>query len=119
MQGKQRVCKQLCPWSDNVCQGSDSVQEKSSNVPNDVLHPTTQFWYVFTDCPALLLCVFVHVCVAPSADEHTQLRHLHVSVKEEHQGVVLKLRGQLKNAHCELEKVRASLKTLQGADGHG
>ncbi|XP_075881894.1 uncharacterized protein LOC142887870 isoform X3 [Nelusetta ayraudi] len=52
-------------------------------------------------------------------NEHTQLQELHVCVKEEHRGVVLKLRGQLRNAHCELEQVRASLRALQGADGRG
>lgn len=59
------------------------------------------------------------ICVAPISDEHRQLQWLHSTVKEEHQGVVLKLQGQLRNAHDELERVRDSLKTLEGADGHG
>ncbi|TKS78437.1 Coiled-coil domain-containing protein 158 [Collichthys lucidus] len=51
--------------------------------------------------------------------EHKQLQQLHSCKSEEHKGVVLKLQSQLRNAHDELDQVRSTLRTLEGADGHG
>ncbi|XP_070761054.1 coiled-coil domain-containing protein 158-like [Enoplosus armatus] len=51
--------------------------------------------------------------------EHKELQQLHSCKKEEHEGVVLKLQSQLRNAHDELDQVRSALRTLEGADGHG
>ncbi|XP_044051326.1 coiled-coil domain-containing protein 158-like isoform X2 [Siniperca chuatsi] len=52
-------------------------------------------------------------------DEHKELQQLHSCKNEEHEGVVLKLQSQLRNAHDELDQVRSTLRTLEGADGHG
>uniref|UniRef100_UPI0037E76C2B coiled-coil domain-containing protein 158-like n=1 Tax=Semicossyphus pulcher TaxID=241346 RepID=UPI0037E76C2B len=51
--------------------------------------------------------------------EHQQLQQLHICKNEEHEGAVLKLQSQLRNAHTELDQVRSTLRTLEGADGHG
>ncbi|XP_062273902.1 coiled-coil domain-containing protein 158-like [Scomber scombrus] len=51
--------------------------------------------------------------------EHKELQRLHSCKSEEHEGVVLKLQSQLKNAQAELDQVRSTLRTLEGADGHG
>ncbi|XP_026177301.1 coiled-coil domain-containing protein 158 isoform X3 [Mastacembelus armatus] len=50
--------------------------------------------------------------------EYNELQQLH-SCKNEEQGVVLKLQNQLRIAHDELDQVRSTLRTLEGADGHG
>lgn len=92
-------------------------------------------WYVYIVNQALLLLhVFAHVlmCVCVShcgynacvfagaiSEEHKELQRLHSCKIEEHEGVVLKLQSQLKNAQAELDQVRSTLRTLQGADGHG
>ncbi|XP_073322450.1 coiled-coil domain-containing protein 158-like isoform X3 [Pagrus major] len=52
-------------------------------------------------------------------EEHQQLYQLHSCKKEEHEGVVLKLQSQLRMTHNELGQVRSTLRTLEGADGHG
>ncbi|CAJ1069297.1 coiled-coil domain-containing protein 158-like isoform X5 [Xyrichtys novacula] len=52
-------------------------------------------------------------------EEHQQLQQLHIYTSEEHKGVVLKLQGQLRNSHKELDQVRSTLRTLEGADEHG
>ncbi|XP_068577063.1 coiled-coil domain-containing protein 158-like isoform X3 [Cebidichthys violaceus] len=51
--------------------------------------------------------------------EHEELRQLHSCTNEEHKGAVLRLQGQLRNTHDELDQVRCTLRTLEGADGHG
>ncbi|XP_032371383.1 coiled-coil domain-containing protein 158 isoform X3 [Etheostoma spectabile] len=51
--------------------------------------------------------------------KHKELQKLHSCKNEEHEGVVLKLQSQLRNAHDELDRVRSTLRTLEGADGHG
>ncbi|XP_027131000.1 coiled-coil domain-containing protein 158 isoform X2 [Larimichthys crocea] len=51
--------------------------------------------------------------------EHKQLQQLHSCKSEEHKGVVLKLQSQLRNSHDELDQVKSTLRTLEGADGHG
>ncbi|XP_034726694.1 coiled-coil domain-containing protein 158-like isoform X3 [Etheostoma cragini] len=51
--------------------------------------------------------------------KHKELQKLHNCKNEEHEGVVLKLQSQLRNAHDELDQVRSTLRTLEGADGHG
>lgn len=61
----------------------------------------------------------VCICVDPFSEEHEQLQQLHSGQKEEHEGVVLKLQSQLRSAHYELDRVRGTLRTLEGADGHG
>ncbi|KAG7221301.1 hypothetical protein INR49_017368 [Caranx melampygus] len=52
-------------------------------------------------------------------EEHKELQRLHSCKTEEREGVVLRLQSQLRNAHDELDQVRGTLKTLEGADGHG
>ncbi|XP_047448115.1 coiled-coil domain-containing protein 158-like isoform X2 [Mugil cephalus] len=52
-------------------------------------------------------------------NEHKELQQVHSCKNEEHEGVVLKLQSQLRNAHDELDQMRSTLKTLVGADGHG
>ncbi|XP_042344859.1 coiled-coil domain-containing protein 158-like isoform X3 [Plectropomus leopardus] len=51
--------------------------------------------------------------------EHKELQRLHSCRKEEHEGAVLELHSQLRSAHDELAQVRSTLRTLEGADGHG
>ncbi|XP_071339688.1 coiled-coil domain-containing protein 158-like isoform X2 [Trachinotus anak] len=51
--------------------------------------------------------------------EHKELQRLHSCKNEEQEGVVLRLQSQLRNAHDELDQVRSTLRTLEGADGHG
>ncbi|XP_054467233.1 coiled-coil domain-containing protein 158-like isoform X2 [Anoplopoma fimbria] len=51
--------------------------------------------------------------------EHEELQQLHSCENEEHKGAVLKLQSQLRNTHDELDQVRCTLRTLEGADGHG
>ncbi|XP_024860846.1 coiled-coil domain-containing protein 158 isoform X1 [Kryptolebias marmoratus] len=51
--------------------------------------------------------------------EHKELQRLHSCRNGEHEGVVLKLQSQLINARDELDKIRRTLSTLQGVDGHG
>ncbi|XP_060895044.1 coiled-coil domain-containing protein 158-like [Labrus mixtus] len=52
-------------------------------------------------------------------EEHQQLQQLFSSKSEEHKGAVLKLQSQLRNTHNELDQVKSTLRTLEGADGHG
>ncbi|XP_065804481.1 coiled-coil domain-containing protein 158 isoform X2 [Labrus bergylta] len=52
-------------------------------------------------------------------EEHQQLQQLFSSKSEEHEGAVLKLQSQLRNTHNELDQVKSTLRTLEGADGHG
>ncbi|KAM7415781.1 hypothetical protein PAMA_018038 [Pampus argenteus] len=51
--------------------------------------------------------------------EHKELQQLHSCKNEEHKGVALRLQSQLKNTQAELDQVRSTLRTLEGADGHG
>ncbi|XP_035812163.1 coiled-coil domain-containing protein 158 isoform X2 [Amphiprion ocellaris] len=51
--------------------------------------------------------------------EHKELQRLHSCKTEEHEGVVLQLKSQLMKAHDELDQVRSTMRTLEGADGHG
>ncbi|XP_025752983.1 coiled-coil domain-containing protein 158 isoform X2 [Oreochromis niloticus] len=51
--------------------------------------------------------------------EHKELQRLHSCKNEEHEGVVLNLQSQIRNAHDELDQIRSTLGTLKGADGHG
>ncbi|XP_074495198.1 uncharacterized protein LOC141769724 [Sebastes fasciatus] len=51
--------------------------------------------------------------------EHKELQQLHSCKNEEHEGAVLKLQSRLRNAHDELDQVGSTLRTLEGADGHG
>ncbi|XP_056147350.1 coiled-coil domain-containing protein 158-like [Lampris incognitus] len=52
-------------------------------------------------------------------EEHKELQRLHSSEKEDHEAALRKLKNQLKNALSELDRARSSLRTLEGADGHG
>uniref|UniRef100_A0A1A8JF16 Coiled-coil domain containing 158 n=1 Tax=Nothobranchius kuhntae TaxID=321403 RepID=A0A1A8JF16_NOTKU len=51
--------------------------------------------------------------------EHEELQRLHSCKDDEHQGVVLKLQSQLSGAHDELDKIRRTLRTLQGVERNG
>nr|XP_019954864.1 PREDICTED: coiled-coil domain-containing protein 158 isoform X2 [Paralichthys olivaceus] len=51
--------------------------------------------------------------------EHEELRRLHSCKSDEQEGVVLRLRSQLRDTHDELDQVRITLRTLEGAGGHG
>ncbi|XP_067471940.1 coiled-coil domain-containing protein 158-like isoform X1 [Thunnus thynnus] len=51
--------------------------------------------------------------------EHKELQRLHSCKNEEHEGVVLRLQSQLRNAQADLDQVRSTLRTLEGTDGHG
>ncbi|XP_034547793.1 coiled-coil domain-containing protein 158-like isoform X2 [Notolabrus celidotus] len=60
-----------------------------------------------------------HMQFLTLTEEHQQLQQLHICKSEEHEGVALKLQSQLRNTHKELDQVRSTLRTLEGADGHG
>ncbi|XP_041793804.1 coiled-coil domain-containing protein 158-like isoform X2 [Chelmon rostratus] len=60
-----------------------------------------------------------HVQLLTLTTERRQLQQLHSCKEEEHKGVVLRLQSQLRNAHDELDQVRSTLRTLEGAEGHG
>ncbi|XP_053277295.1 coiled-coil domain-containing protein 158 isoform X11 [Pleuronectes platessa] len=51
--------------------------------------------------------------------EHEEQQRLHSCRSDEREGVVLRLRSQLRDTHDELDQVRITLRTLEGADGHG
>uniref|UniRef100_A0A1A8MH64 Coiled-coil domain containing 158 n=1 Tax=Nothobranchius pienaari TaxID=704102 RepID=A0A1A8MH64_9TELE len=51
--------------------------------------------------------------------EHEELQRLHSCKDDEHEGVVLKLQSQLSGAHDELDKIRRTLRTLQGVERNG
>lgn len=53
------------------------------------------------------------------SEEHKELQQLHSCRNDEHEGVVLKLQSKLRSAHDELEKMRLTMGTLKGVDGHG
>uniref|UniRef100_A0A4W5QSG0 Coiled-coil domain containing 158 n=1 Tax=Hucho hucho TaxID=62062 RepID=A0A4W5QSG0_9TELE len=52
-------------------------------------------------------------------EEHGELKRLHSSKSEEQEGVVVGLKAQLKTTRAELDQARSTLRTLEGADGHG
>ncbi|CAB1319522.1 unnamed protein product [Coregonus sp. 'balchen'] len=52
-------------------------------------------------------------------EEHEELKRLHSSKSEEQEGVVVGLKAQLKTTRAELDQARSTLRTLEGADGHG
>ncbi|XP_038859018.1 coiled-coil domain-containing protein 158-like isoform X3 [Salvelinus namaycush] len=52
-------------------------------------------------------------------EEHEVLKRLHSSKSEEQEGVVVGLKAQLKTTRAELDQARSTLRTLEGADGHG
>ncbi|KAM9391433.1 coiled-coil domain-containing protein 158-like [Pholidichthys leucotaenia] len=51
--------------------------------------------------------------------EHKDLQRLYSCKNEEHEGVVLKLQRQLRHCSDELNQMRRTLRTLEGADVHG
>ncbi|XP_063753872.1 coiled-coil domain-containing protein 158-like isoform X3 [Eleginops maclovinus] len=51
--------------------------------------------------------------------EHKELQQLHSCKNEEQEGAVLRLQSQLRNAREELDQVGSTLRTLEGAEGHG
>lgn len=72
----------------------------------------------------VLMCVclsagLMHVFVGTISEDHKELQRLSSCKNEENEGVVLRLESQLKNTQAELDRVRSSLRTLEGADGHG
>ncbi|XP_029573415.1 coiled-coil domain-containing protein 158 isoform X3 [Salmo trutta] len=52
-------------------------------------------------------------------EEYEELKRLHSSKSEEQEGVVVGLKAQLKTTRAELDQARSTLRTLEGADGHG
>lgn len=69
--------------------------------------------------------VYVPVCgynvctYALVSEEHGELQQLHRCKEEEYQGVVLKLQSRIKRASEELDQVRAILRDIKEANGHG
>lgn len=53
------------------------------------------------------------------SEERRELQQLHRCKEEEYEGVVLKLQGRISRANDELEQVRAILRKLKEANGHG
>lgn len=53
------------------------------------------------------------------SEEHRELQQLHRCKEEEYEGVVLKLQSRIKRANDELDQVRAILRNLKQANGHG
>ncbi|XP_076586913.1 uncharacterized protein LOC143320823 isoform X2 [Chaetodon auriga] len=86
-----------------------SVTEQSQRVEEQTLEKQQLTAQLELQCMQLLTLT----------KEHRQLQQLHSCKEEEHEGVVLKLQSQLRNAHDELDQVRSTLRTLEGADGHG
>ncbi|XP_072243585.1 uncharacterized protein [Leuresthes tenuis] len=60
-----------------------------------------------------------HIQLLTLTKEHKDLQLLHSCKNDEHEGVVTKLQSQLRSAHDELNKIRHTLRTFQGVDGHG
>ncbi|XP_041720635.1 coiled-coil domain-containing protein 158 isoform X3 [Coregonus clupeaformis] len=52
-------------------------------------------------------------------EEHKELKRLHSSKSEEQEGVVVGLKAQLKTTQAEMDQVRSTLRTLEGADRPG
>lgn len=53
------------------------------------------------------------------SEEHRELQQLYRCKEEEYEGVVLKLQSRIKRANDELDQVRAILRNLKEANGHG
>lgn len=71
-------------------------------------------------CVCVSLCGFdACVCAGTISEEHEELQQLHSAKNDEHEGAVLKLQSQIRTAHDERDQVRCTLRTLEGADGHG
>ncbi|CAM4547587.1 coiled-coil domain-containing protein 158 isoform X1 [Caretta caretta] len=56
--------------------------------------------------------------LAGLAEEYEKLKRNYRDKSEEMEGITSKLRKQLKSAQAELEQTRATLKTMEGSDGH-
>ncbi|XP_039397536.1 coiled-coil domain-containing protein 158 isoform X3 [Mauremys reevesii] len=56
--------------------------------------------------------------LAGLAEEYENLKRNYRDKSEEMEGITSKLRMQLKSAQAELEQTRATLKTMEGSDGH-
>ncbi|XP_074848130.1 coiled-coil domain-containing protein 158 [Carettochelys insculpta] len=56
--------------------------------------------------------------LAGLAEEYENLKKNYREKSEEMEGITSKLRMQLKSAQAELEQTRATLKTMEGSDGH-
>lgn len=80
--------------------------------------------------PLLLMVSYVSKCVFPCgcdacvcvgivSEELEELQRLHSCKEAEQEGVVLRLQEQLRSTCEELDKVRSTLRTLEGADGCG
>ncbi|XP_075785553.1 coiled-coil domain-containing protein 158 isoform X2 [Pelodiscus sinensis] len=52
------------------------------------------------------------------AEEYENVKRNYRDKSEEMEGIISKLRMQLKSAQAELEQTRATLKTMEGSDGH-
>ncbi|XP_061751461.1 coiled-coil domain-containing protein 158-like [Nerophis ophidion] len=50
---------------------------------------------------------------------HGELQQLHSCTTEEHKGIVLRLQGRMDRVQTELDRVKRTLRTLEGADCHG
>ncbi|XP_035864953.1 coiled-coil domain-containing protein 158-like isoform X8 [Sander lucioperca] len=86
-----------------------SVAEQSQRVQEESLEKRQLTIQLEVQCMQLLTLT----------KKHKELQQLHSCKNEEHEGVVLKLQSQLRNAHDELDQVGSTLRTLEGADGHG
>lgn len=79
---------------------------RSTAVSDDVL--------VYASLGGYNLCMYGLI-----SEEHRELQQLHRCKEEEYEGVVLKLQGRIKRANDELDQVRAILRNLKEANGHG
>lgn len=52
-------------------------------------------------------------------EQHEALKKSHHSKMKEMENATARLKSQLMTANAELEKTKSTLKTLEGADGHG
>ncbi|XP_078107394.1 uncharacterized protein LOC144518527 isoform X3 [Sander vitreus] len=86
-----------------------SVAEQSQRVQEESLEKRQLTIQLEVQCMQLLTLT----------KKHKELQQLHSCKNKEHEGVVLKLQSQLRNAHDELDQVGSTLRTLEGADGHG
>ncbi|XP_061836984.1 uncharacterized protein [Nerophis lumbriciformis] len=50
---------------------------------------------------------------------HRELQQLHSCASEEHKGIVLRLQGRMDRVQTELDRVKSTLRTLEGADCYG
>ncbi|XP_026199052.1 coiled-coil domain-containing protein 158 isoform X2 [Anabas testudineus] len=86
-----------------------SIAEQSRRVQEDSLEKQRLITQLEVQCMQLLTLT----------KEHKELQRLHSCKTDEQEGVVLELQSQLRDTCDELDQVRTTLRTLEGADGHG